>query len=440
MGLALSGISRDDDYENIYGLNELRALFNDLAKNTFHFLALINACYGGDVFADGISVSTNDIAQRGAHAITAGTDDKVVYSSLNGQGSLFFQFLMEGIKSGDADHDAQQATLGVPGSVKEYEGIVRLGELDGYLFTAIKKYMAANLSISSDLEGNNHHWIGSVEPFGVRAMGGFFFFQDAPKSAITTFQTSRPTGTFVPSSLQVSTGGTNTVDGSQNDGLDRLRSKDGTPVRGIDVSHFNGRIDWVKVATAGIRFAYIKATQSSSLRDGAFGENWAASKEANVPHGAYHTYSFCVAPEEQFAALNSVVPADPSMLPIAIDAELFPGQENSNVGRQSAEANCVKSMGFGGVRASVQKFANLIQQKYGLRPILYGNDYVLDEVLTSEVISHFPLWRVRYGLASNSPHPPWAIWQYSINGKIAGVNNGVDINVIGGIPASNSAR
>jgi len=183
VGLALSGISRDDDYENIYGLNELRALFNDLAKNTFHFLALINACYGGDVFAEGISVSTNDISERGAHAITAGTDDKVVYSSRNGQGSLFFQFLMEGIRSGDADHAAQEATLGVPNSVKEYEGIVRLGELDGYLFTAIKKYIAANLPANNNLEGNNHHWIGSVEPFGVRAMGGFFLFSRCTKIA-----------------------------------------------------------------------------------------------------------------------------------------------------------------------------------------------------------------------------------------------------------------
>jgi len=166
-------------------------------------------------------------------------------------------------------------------------------------------------------------------------------------------------------------------------------------------------------------FAFIKATQSSRFRDLTFEENWARSKEAKVLRGAYHTFSFCIPPEEQFDALARVVPADPSMLPIAVDAELFPGQENSNVGGQSEEADCVKSMGFGAVRASVKKFADLIKQKYGLNPILYGNDYVLDEVLTTELTSHFPLWRVRYGL-SNPPPPPWAIWQYTINGKNSG--------------------
>ncbi len=444
VGLALSSLTRDDDYSNIYGLNELRPLFNDLAKNTFHFLALINACFGGDVFGDALAGGSSEPKDRGAYAITAGSDDKTVYSALNGQGSLFFQFLIDGVRSGDADHEGYDATVGKANAVADYQGIVRLGPLDDYLFGAIKRYIASHANLASDLQGNDHHWFGSVEPFGVRALGGFFFFLKVPQSVFTQSQITIPTGFFVPSKVQVDVGATTlSVDRIKGDGFDSLRSKDGTPVRGVDVAHFLGPIDWARVATQDIHFAYIKATQSTETVDSTFQSNWSATREAKIAHGAYHYYSFCAPPEAQFANLSHVVPQEPTMLPIAIDAELFPAQDNPNFGGPpmlAKESACAKSLGPSGVRDSLRRFADLIEQKYGMRPIIYGNDYLLDQVLTTEFTSQFPLWRAKLGLGSNPPRPPWTIWQYSQNAKIEGIRYGVDINVISSGHAANPSN
>ena len=64
VALALSAAVDDTDYNNLYGLNELRGLFNDLAKNTYQFLALINACFGGDALGESFPANRRTI-QRG---------------------------------------------------------------------------------------------------------------------------------------------------------------------------------------------------------------------------------------------------------------------------------------------------------------------------------------------------------------------------------------
>jgi GH25 family lysozyme M1 (1,4-beta-N-acetylmuramidase) len=429
VGLALAATSRDDDYDNLYGLNELRALFNDLAKNTYHFLALINACYGGDVF--GLATgggSEFEPAMRGAYAITAGPKDQVVYAAKNGQGSLFFEMILNGITTGDADHDAQNATLGVPGSIQSLKGLVRLGAINGYLSTTMAKYIGSGAVTAGD--GLQHHWFGSVEPFNVRADGGFFFFQNPPVVSAaptsTTFKADlRSTAGFAPSLNQIAT----KIE-PQQDGFEALRSLAPT-VRGVDVSHFSGAIDWTKVAAQKIAFAYIKATQSDAFRDPMFDRNWSGAKEAGIARGAYHAFSFCTDVDKQFAAIKQAVqPVAPTDLPIAIDIELYPGQEKSNLGRQSTEAKCAAAAGNGAIRESVSKLFGLIKEAYQKTPVIYGNDYALDTVLTKEVTGSASLWRVKYGLADKAPPPPWTLWQYSENERVDGIPGTADINVL----------
>jgi lysozyme len=430
VGLALAASGRDDDYDNFYGLNELRALFNDLAKNTYHFLALINACYGGDLFSPIMPGGSEfDLTARAAYALTAGPHDEVVYSSKDGNGSLFFDTIIQGVKSGDADHDAQNATLGAQDSVKSLSGVVRLGALDGYLATTLAKNIDSGAATSA--QGIQHHQVGSVEPFDVRADGGFFFFQRAAPVAAgaasaTTFDTKlHTTAEFAPSTNQLAI-----KVHPQLDGFEALREF-APPVRGIDVSHYNGKIDWAAVAAQKIRFAYIHASQSSGYRDSMFSTNWAAAKEAGIARGAYHTFSFCTDINDQFTILESVIgPVDSSDLPITLDIELFPGQEKSNNGGLASEAKCALSAGNDAIRANVLALADRIEKTYQKKPVIYGNDYVIDSVLTSAVTERFSVWRVKYGLAGKAPPLPWVMWQYSENEKVAGVPGTVDVNVL----------
>src|ERR1044071_3304348 len=64
------------------------------------------------------------------------------------------------------------------------------------------------------------------------------------------------------------------------------------PVRGIDVSHHQGNIDWKSVKTSGITFAYLKATEGSDFADADFPANWHGSAKPGLVRGAYHFFTF----------------------------------------------------------------------------------------------------------------------------------------------------
>ena len=76
-----------------------------------------------------------------------------------------------------------------------------------------------------------------------------------------------------------------------------LKPKD-YPIHGIDVSKFQGDIDWNAVANSGVKFAWIKATEGGDP-DARFQANWEGAKAAGIPHGAYHFIYWCRPPLEE---------------------------------------------------------------------------------------------------------------------------------------------
>ena len=71
------------------------------------------------------------------------------------------------------------------------------------------------------------------------------------------------------------------------------------PVRGIDVSHHQGDIDWHIVKAAGVDFAFIKASEGGDYRDREFARNWEEAGRAGIARGAYHFFTFCTAGLDQ---------------------------------------------------------------------------------------------------------------------------------------------
>ena len=69
-------------------------------------------------------------------------------------------------------------------------------------------------------------------------------------------------------------------------------SREAYPVRGVDVSHYQGNIDWNKLEAQGIMFAFIKATEGSSHTDSMFQANWENVAQTELRAGAYHFFSF----------------------------------------------------------------------------------------------------------------------------------------------------
>ena len=106
-------------------------------------------------------------------------------------------------------------------------------------------------------------------------------------------------------------------------GLNFPRPRD-YPIHGIDVSKFQGDIDWNQVAGSGVQFAWIKASEGGDHADARFEANWEGAKAAGVPHGAYHFVYWCRPPMEEMANFEQSAPVEPDALPPVLDVEATP--------------------------------------------------------------------------------------------------------------------
>src|ERR1700757_3658589 len=98
-----------------------------------------------------------------------------------------------------------------------------------------------------------------------------------------------------------------------------------THARGIDVSHYQGKIDWKKVTQAGVNFAFIKVTDGTNSTDSYFAANWMNARQAGIRRGAYH---FFRAQEDAALQAKQFVAAlgnDVGELPPVLDFEVLGG-------------------------------------------------------------------------------------------------------------------
>ncbi|HEX9734194.1 MAG TPA: GH25 family lysozyme, partial [Thermoanaerobaculia bacterium] len=122
---------------------------------------------------------------------------------------------------------------------------------------------------------------------------------------------------------------------------------------GFDVSWHSGAIDWPAVVADGPGFVILKATEGVDLKDAAFDDHWPAVREAGLVRGAYHFYVTEDDPDAQAALFTSVVELAPGDLAPVVDIEL--------IGHGTAP----------GLPARLQRFLDLLEQRYGITPIIY---------------------------------------------------------------------
>jgi lysozyme len=84
-----------------------------------------------------------------------------------------------------------------------------------------------------------------------------------------------------------------------------------------------------------------------------FYANWEGANAAGLPRGAYHFFSFCTTPEAQLENIRHVVPAEPNALPLALDIELYDGQESSSISFLAREGACAARLAPDGIRRMV---------------------------------------------------------------------------------------
>lgn len=181
-------------------------------------------------------------------------------------------------------------------------------------------------------------------------------------------------------------------------------------IMGIDVSHYQGSIDWREVARSGnVHYVYVKATEGADLVDNTLRTNLHGARRAGLKVGVYHFYIPNSSPQLQFQNLQQNVRLhDIDLIPI-IDIE-----------RRGRDALPV-------FQRNLRNFIQMVERHYGVKPILYCSRDFYNKYLSG------PFTNYKYMIARYHPDVPqlcddaaFVMWQYSSTSYVRGIRGHVD--------------
>lgn len=193
---------------------------------------------------------------------------------------------------------------------------------------------------------------------------------------------------------------------------------DGDTVEGIDVSRYQGVIDWVSVAQSGRAFAITRVSDGTRFPDAQFARNWSMIPARGLVRGLYQFFRAGQDPIAQADLMLNMTAADPVSygdLPPVMDIETADGQATSVV------------------RANMQTWLDYVQAATGMVPIIYTANFMSSIIGTG--FAGYPLWVANWG--ATCPLMPtgwtsWIVWQYSSTGSVPGISGNVDLDRFNG--------
>jgi lysozyme len=178
-------------------------------------------------------------------------------------------------------------------------------------------------------------------------------------------------------------------------------------LKGIDVSHFQGEVNWTQVKKGESSFAIAKCTGGIAFVDPQFKKNWGAMRDAGITRGAYHFLQ----------TLGELGPGD---LPPFLDVEISDGEDKNKIIQD------------------VLAWLKAVEKKLGRKTVIYTDVSFGKEYLFDPRLKDYKLWIADY-ISSDSPQLPkerrgegWSFWQYSQSGKVEGVQGDVDLDRFNG--------
>ena len=181
---------------------------------------------------------------------------------------------------------------------------------------------------------------------------------------------------------------------------------------GIDVSGWQGNIDYSEVASSGIEIVYMKASEGTSFVDPYFNQNYTNAKANGLKVGFYH-YLTARSNSEAVAQANFFVSTISGMIPdcrLAMDFESF--------GSLSAEE--INEIGL--------TFMQTVESLSGKEMVIYSDTSNASNIFGGG-LTNYPLWVAQYEVEEPTPNgnwDSWVGWQYTDAGEISGINGYVD--------------
>jgi GH25 family lysozyme M1 (1,4-beta-N-acetylmuramidase) len=206
----------------------------------------------------------------------------------------------------------------------------------------------------------------------------------------------------------------------------QVRLNVGPTLPGIDVSHWQDEIDWAKVARAGKRFVFMKATDGHDFLDPRFFQNRAGARANGIVVGAYH-----------FAR------PDPSKGDAAEEARWFVSQADPRPGNLLPVLDLETSKGLEQRQVTwwARRWVAEVRRLTGVTPLVYTSPYGwMRRTGDSRALARdgARLWIAHWGV--QSPLLPagewngngWRVWQHTSHGRVAGIRGRVDLDVVKG--------
>ena len=194
----------------------------------------------------------------------------------------------------------------------------------------------------------------------------------------------------------------------------------GYEIRGIDISHYQGEIDWDRLQNAMIekspvRFIVMKATEGSSKVDPSFNQNFSLAREYGYIRGAYHFWSNKSSARSQAYFFLKNVPLEEGDLPPVLDVEHKP-----------------KDKTIEEFQRDVLTWLHIVEDKYHVKPIIYTYYKFKMNYLSSPVFDDYPYWIAHYYVDKIEYKGEWKFWQHTDAGRLPGIKGYVDFNIYNG--------
>jgi len=191
-------------------------------------------------------------------------------------------------------------------------------------------------------------------------------------------------------------------------------------VSGIDISHYNGSVDFGQLAAGAFAFVYVKASEGRFTKDPLYAANYAGLQQNQMLRGAYHFFYPQLNAQAQASNFLSVVTQlNAGDLPPVLDVEVS-GEQTPSV-----------------IAAAMQQWLDAVQQNLGRTPMIYTAAGFWNTALGGTTsFASYPLWVAEY-TGNSSPRLPtgftdYLFWQYSQSGSVPGIAGNVDTDQFNG--------
>lgn len=187
---------------------------------------------------------------------------------------------------------------------------------------------------------------------------------------------------------------------------------------GIDVSEYQGKINWSYVDTLEkkypLHYVFIRASVGKDRKDYQFKRNWLGAKENKMIRGAYHYYRPNENSLEQAELFIKTVSLQKGDLPPVLDIEKLP-----------------KNQSIANLKLGLKRWLQAVESHYGVKPIIYTGERYYDDFLKEE-FSDYLFWIANYNLYREEIAEDWLFWQFTEKASIPGIKGNVDVNIYNG--------